>query len=77
MLLEQDIAPNKDIYYLGSRLLEILLSSNNQEFDFFTTYQKLKEEEKISVSLFVLVIDWLYLMGLIKKSNKGYLEKCF
>lgn len=76
MLLENDIAPNKDVYYLGSKLLEIFLSSNDNKIDFFVAYQKLKEKENISVSLFILVIDWLYLLGLIK-NNKEYLEKCF
>jgi len=76
MLLENDIAPNKDVYYLGSKLLEIFLSSADNKIDFFVAYQKLKERENISVSLFILVIDWLYLLGLIK-NNKEYLEKCF
>lgn len=77
MLLDHDISPNKDIYYLGSKLLEILLSSNEREVDFFAVYQKLKENEKISINLFIFVIDWLYLLGLVKKNNNGYLEKCF
>lgn len=77
MLLENDISPNKSLYYLGSEVIEILQNSSNDKFDFFDVYQKLNKKEHLSVGLFVLVLNWLYILGLVRQNVKGELEKCF
>lgn len=77
MLLENDISPNKTLYYLGSEVMGVLQSSTDNSFDFFDVYQKVNEKEQLSMSLFVLVLDWLYILGLVRQNVKGDLEKCF
>jgi hypothetical protein len=76
MILGKDIHPQRKIYYLGSLTLEIFKSSPKKELDFFDIYQKINEYEKISMKLFTLTLDWLFLLGIIK-SNKGCIKKCF
>ncbi len=44
---------------------------------FFDIFQKLNETEKISINLYSLILDWLFLLGVIRKNKKGTLEKCF
>lgn len=77
MIVNKDINPERDVYYLGAKLIEILNGYSGRQLDFFDTFQKLNEKENISINLYVLVLDWLFLLGLIKKSNKGFIEKCF
>ncbi len=77
MILSRDINPSKNIYYLGSKIIEKLDSNIVQNLDFFELYQTINSEQDISVHLYILSIDWLFLLGIIKLNNKGELEKCF
>lgn len=74
MIVNQDTHPKRQLYYLGAKALEIL-DAKGGSVDFFVMFQELKENEYISLRLFVLTIDWLYLLGAIQ-SNKGIIELC-
>jgi len=76
MIVSRDIHPERDVYYLGAKVIDILDAQNNQKFDYFDVFGKLRATEKISVNLYALVLDWLFIIGAIKKNDK-YLEKCF
>ena len=73
MILSHDSNPNRQLYYLGARLLELI--PINQPVPFFDAYQSLKIQNDVSVSLFTLTADWLYLLGAIKL-EQGALIKC-
>ncbi|HAN76754.1 MAG TPA: hypothetical protein DCQ31_02700 [Bacteroidales bacterium] len=77
MLLSTNIKPDKDVYYLGAKVIEILSEASSNKIDFFDTFHKLNSIEKISMSLYILTLDWLYIIGIVKQSNDKYLEKCF
>lgn len=74
MIVSKNTHPNRQLYYLGAKTLDIL-SSKSELVNFFDAYEKLKHEEDISVSLFVLTLDWLYLLGAIESEN-GWIRKC-
>lgn len=74
MILNQDNNPQRQLYYLGARALEILISKGGVG-DFFDIYQELRVEEDISIKLFVLTLDWLYLLGAIE-SKEGTIKRC-
>ncbi len=76
MIIGKDIHPEKKIYYLGALVLKTLKKSSKKKFDFFKVYQEVNESEKVSIKLFTLTLDWLFLLGAIE-SNKGHIEKCF
>ena len=77
MILGQDINPKKQIYYISALVLNELKQYNYNNFDFFIVYNSIKEKEKdISINLYSLALDWLYLLGAIKKENNS-LIKCF
>ncbi len=76
MILGKDIHPSKEIYYLGARTLELINASPENEIDILDTFQRLNEIERVSMNLFTLTLDWLFLLGSIKSVN-GRLEKCF
>lgn len=77
MIVSKDTNPERDLYYLGAKVIEILASENKKDVDFFTVFEKLNASVRVSVSLFVLTLDWLYLIGAIKESNLGSIRKCF
>lgn len=77
MIVSKNTNPEKDLYYLGSKVIELLGASNNVKFDYFKLYQSLNTEQKVSLNLYSLVLDWLFILGIIKNSNNGTIEKCF
>lgn len=77
MIVSKDISPERDFYYLGAKTIEILSVNNDKKMDFFKVYSELDKLENISINLFILTLDWLYLIGAIEKSVKGNIIKCF
>ncbi|MEW7400754.1 ABC-three component system middle component 6 [Elizabethkingia anophelis] len=77
MIVNKNINPERDLYYLGGKVIEILNSSNKTKFDYFELYNNLNKSHNISINLFSLVLDWLFILGVIKKGKKGLLERCF
>ena len=75
MIINKDNNPQRDLYYLGAQVIN-LLDTESYEADFFDVFQQLKKREDISMHLFVLTIDWLYLLGVVN-SRKGVITKCF
>ncbi|MGE4414624.1 MAG: ABC-three component system middle component 6 [Bacteroidales bacterium] len=76
MILGKDIHPQRKIYYLGAVVIELLNTTDNKGNDFLSLYQQVGKKEKISMNLFALTLDWLYILGLIE-NNKGLIRKCF
>ncbi len=76
MIKSRDIHPKRNIYYLGAILLDIIKSEDTQNFDYIVLFEKFCEVEKISINMFILVLDWLFLLGLIT-CEKNKVKKCF
>jgi len=77
MIISKNTNPERDLYYLGGKVIEILASSENVQFDYFELYAMMNKEQAISLSLYILVLDWLFILGAIKNSNHRYIERCF
>ena len=77
MIVSKDINPVRDVYYLGAKVIEILSTERNNEVNFLDVYEKLIIEEKISINLYSLTLDWLYLVGAIDGYQQGNILKCF
>ncbi len=78
MLAENDINPKNDIYFWGAKIISVLESNNKIEFDILEIFEILnnKESEKISFNLYLLSLDWLYLINVID-NTKDKIKKCF
>jgi hypothetical protein len=74
MIIGKDIQPERKLYFLGGRVLE-LLQKSSQEEDLISLYHTLNDKE-ISINVLLLTLDWLFLLGVIKIS-KGKIIKCF
>lgn len=74
MLLPDDIHPTMSIYYNGAQVLRALQNKGSQDFlDLFLDTQEFK---KMSMPVFVLCLDWLYLIELIKMNEQGSISLC-
>lgn len=76
MIINKDINPEREIYYLGAQVIEILRNSPKDKVELFDAFQSLNEKKRVSMNLFVLTLDWLYLLGIINTAE-GDIVKCF
>lgn len=77
MIVNKNINPERDLYYLGGIVIEVLTSFNKNEIDYFDLFLSVNKSNKVSLNLYSLVLDWLFILGVIKKGNKGLIIKCF
>ena len=64
MLLPDNIRPENCVYYNGAYVLQVLQESGSMHL--FELYSKVSEIVQISFSVFVLCLDWLYLINVAK-----------
>ena len=77
MILGKDTNPKKQIYYISALVLNEMKNIDSRELDFFDIFNSLKQKENdITINIYSLSLDWLYLLGAIKK-DKNRLIKCF
>lgn len=74
MLLPDNIDPELSVYYNGAIVLECLQSKTKQEL--IELYTNVKEKKNITFSLYLLCLDWLYLIDLARYTNGGDVELC-
>lgn len=75
MLLPDNIHPQNSVYYNGSIVLQVLL--NEKKKSILDLYLIVKRVKNLSFSLFVLCLDWLYLIDAAKLNSVGEVELCF
>lgn len=76
MIVDVDRNPQNQIYYIGGLILNILKQQNTVAFNYMDVFEALNKEHKVSINLYTLSLDWLYLLGTISYNKKG-LVKCF
>lgn len=76
MIVGTDINPQNQIYYIGGLILNILKQRNDVCVSYMDVFEDLNKIHKVSISLYSLSLDWLYLLGTINYNEKG-LVKCF
>ncbi len=74
MLLPDNIHPENSIYYNGAFVLRAL--ENNKVYPMLDLYQVVKKMREMSFPIFILCIDWLYLIDVVKLNTKGEIELC-
>ena len=75
MLLPDNIHPELSIYYNGSLILNELKKTSHQTI--MDLYYTIREENGMSFSVFVLSLDWLYLIEAAQITEEGIVKKCF
>lgn len=74
MLLPDNIHPENSIYYNGAFVIESL--KQNRKFKLLDLYQEVKAKRSMSFSVFVLCLDWLYLIDVAMINDLGEIELC-
>lgn len=74
LIISRDCHPHLNLYYLGAQTMKVLNRSGGS-MDFIDIYGEIKASEKISIKLFILVLDWLHMLELIKSEN-GIVQRC-
>jgi len=77
MIISKNTHPEKDLYFLGAKMIEILTSSDTLEWDYFDLFSEINRKEKISLNLYSLVLDWLFILNAIQQGENGGIKKCF
>ena len=74
MLLPDNIHPELSVYYNGSFLIKELRAKNNQPI--LSLYKQIKTTTDMSFSIFILCLDWLYLIDVAEVNESGCVELC-
>ncbi len=74
MLLPDGIHPEQSIYYNGAFVLQSL--QNNPNCDLLDLYQQVRTLREMSMPIFVLCLDWLYLLGVAQLDHQGKVVLC-
>ena len=74
MLLPDNIHPELSIYYNLYVVLKELKKENKQKL--VNLYQKVKKINNMSFQIFVLSLDWLYLLNVAKIDKNGEVNLC-
>lgn len=74
MLLPDNIHPEYSVYYNGAFVLQSL--KKHSKLTLFDLYQEVIEIHDMTFPIFVLCLDWLYLLNIVKLNNDGEVELC-
>jgi len=74
MLLPDNIHPQQSVYYNGAYVLKILQS--DPVVKIFDLYQKVRQNNKMSFPLFMLCLDWLFLLNVVSMGKNGEVQLC-
>jgi hypothetical protein len=74
MLLPDNIHPDNTIYYNGAFVLQVLQAQSCKNI--FELYEIVKQKHNMTFSVFVLCLDWLYLLGVASLNSDGEIELC-
>jgi hypothetical protein len=79
VIIDTDIHPKKNLYFLGAIVIEQFKLSKRKKVDIDSLYSKLllSAQYDISYDYFLLSLDWLYILGLVKLDSQGKINKCF
>jgi hypothetical protein len=77
MIIDKNINPERDLYYLGGILIDVLQKKDNKEVDYMDLFALINSKQEITINLFSLTLDWLFILGLVTKSENGKIKICF
>ncbi|WP_407641906.1 ABC-three component system middle component 6 [Acinetobacter pullicarnis] len=76
MILLSTKHPQNSVYYLGSILLGIINSNSNNNLGVYNYFELLNEVQEVSMNRFLLILDWLYMLGKIDLDIGKGLKLC-
>jgi len=77
MIATSDTHPERDVYYLGAKIIEILSETNKREWDCIELFETLRQSNGIELKLFILCLDWLFMINVIENNERGDVIRVF
>lgn len=74
LLLPDNLHPEQSVYFNGALVLQAIRELGNT--DLFELYANARTHRPMSMPMFVLCLDWLYLMNAITMNADGEVELC-
>lgn len=74
MLLPDNVHPENTVYYNGALVLQVLNRRNDMTW--LDLFQEVQSVRKMSMAVFVLSLDWLFLADIISVDNTGLVQTC-
>jgi hypothetical protein len=74
MLIPDNIHPEQTIYFNGALVLKVI--QTHRAMNMVDLYLKTILEKDMSMPIFVLCLDWLFLLDLIRFDNHGRVKLC-
>ena len=74
MLIPDSIHPEQTIYFNGAFVLKAI--QRHGVLDMLDLYIQTTSEREMSMPVFVLCLDWLFLLNLVTLNNHGKVELC-
>jgi hypothetical protein len=74
MLIPDNIHPEATVYFNGAVVLRVAQRLRAQPV--FALYHAVQGERAISLPMFVLCLDWLFLLNLVRLNPQGDVELC-
>ena len=74
MLVPDNIHPEQTIYFNGAFVLKAI--QKNRVMNMLDLYIQTTSEREMSLPVFVLCLDWLFLLNLVTLNAHGKVELC-
>ena len=74
MLLPDNIHPNNSIYFNAAFVIDSL--KKDTSYEILDLYLEVKLKKQMSFSVFILCLDWLYLLEIAKFNPNGKIILC-
>lgn len=74
MLIPDNIHPENTIYYNGAIVLNII--QKDRVMKVVDLYLHVTNKRHMSISVFLLSLDWLFLIDIIRLNEKSEIELC-
>lgn len=76
MILSRDVNPKNHLYTTGSLIISALNKCTQENIDSGYLYNEIRKDYDMSITVYSLGLDWLYIIGAVELDN-GKLLKCF
>ena len=74
MLLPDNVHPENTVYFNGAYVLQILQQKPIQTY--LELYQNVKAVKNMAYSMFILCLDWLFLLNVAEINTHGEVKLC-
>jgi hypothetical protein len=75
MLLPENTHPTNSLYFNGGYILQALKQTG--EIKLMDLYMEARQLRDMSMAIFVLALDWLFLAELVSFDDQGNIKPCF